>query len=298
MANFKVTELFGGWGHPGATIQGEGRFVGVPSVFLRVFGCNFECRGFGLPRGQKTVEPEEILHMVAANPSKYQTLNDIPLATTGCDSYASWHKGFRHLSKDYTTDELVEEIGKLSPTFEQHCHLVITGGEPLLIGQQKKYPELLEKLHHKYGLLSVTFETNGTQELCPEFIQWVNELDLPIKLYFSCSVKLECSGEPKDQRINFGAISSYEQCLIHNGQTRDDLWFKFVAGSKEDFDEVASIMNNEFAWFTQTVYIMPIGGTLDELNKYEPFVINECLERGYSFSPRYHVRAFGNSWGK
>ena len=33
------------------SVQGEGRFVGVPRLFLRVFGCNFECAGFGQPRG-------------------------------------------------------------------------------------------------------------------------------------------------------------------------------------------------------------------------------------------------------
>jgi len=32
----KVSEIF-------YSAQGEGRFVGVPSVFLRTFGCNFTC---------------------------------------------------------------------------------------------------------------------------------------------------------------------------------------------------------------------------------------------------------------
>ena len=41
----RVTEAF-------YSVQGEGRFVGVPSIFLRLFGCNFKCRGFGMPRGE------------------------------------------------------------------------------------------------------------------------------------------------------------------------------------------------------------------------------------------------------
>ena len=39
MEKIKVSEIF-------YSAQGEGRFVGVPSVFLRTFGCNFKCAGF------------------------------------------------------------------------------------------------------------------------------------------------------------------------------------------------------------------------------------------------------------
>ena len=58
MAKIKVSELF-------YSIQGEGRYQGVPSVFLRTFGCNFKCAGFGLPKGQLTKEVDGVAEQVA-----------------------------------------------------------------------------------------------------------------------------------------------------------------------------------------------------------------------------------------
>ena len=65
MSKLKVAEIF-------YSLQGEGRYAGVPSVFLRTFGCNFQCRGFAMPKGQITTEPDEIAEVV-------QTLPDAPL---------------------------------------------------------------------------------------------------------------------------------------------------------------------------------------------------------------------------
>ena len=83
----KVSELF-------YSAQGEGRYVGVPSVFLRTFGCNFTCSGFGCKPGEKSTEADEVAKRV----DLYKTFEELPLVATGCDSYASWHPDFKHLS--------------------------------------------------------------------------------------------------------------------------------------------------------------------------------------------------------
>ena len=53
MSKIKVSELF-------YSIQGEGKFSGVSSVFLRTFGCNFTCGGFGMPKGEISNERDVI----------------------------------------------------------------------------------------------------------------------------------------------------------------------------------------------------------------------------------------------
>ena len=89
----KVAEIF-------YSIQGEGRYVGVPSIFLRTFGCNFKCEGFGMPRGEKSTERHKIML------SEESTYDNLPLVRTGCDSYASWDTKFKSLSPVMTLEEI------------------------------------------------------------------------------------------------------------------------------------------------------------------------------------------------
>jgi len=281
MAKLKVAELF-------YSIQGEGRFMGVPSVFLRVFGCNFTCGGFGMDKGKESHERDYI----AAEVTKYATYKDLPLVSTGCDSYASWDVRFKHLSPVLSTDSITDTIMGLLPHKRwEDEHLVITGGEPLL-GWQRAYPALLDHDNNK-ALKELTFETNGTQDLSSEFRKYLNDnwtKPRKDKLTFSISPKLSVSGEKKEEAILPEIVAMYE-------------WFgfaylKFVVATQEDADEAEEAVNEyRKKGFTGPVYLMPLGGVESVYSLNNRRVAELAMKKGWRYSDRLQVPLFKNEWG-
>ena len=283
MSKLKIAELF-------YSIQGEGRYMGVPSVFLRTFGCNFKCAGFGMSKGELSAEAEEISE-VAHMFTKYE---DLPLVSTGCDSYASWHPSFKDLSPMLTSDAIVERTMEILPENKwQDAHLVITGGEPLL-GWQRAYPDLLD--HPKMQeLKEITFETNGTQKLTPEFkeflIKWRNtNHQLAREVTFSVSAKLSCSGEHPDEAIKPEVVCEYEEA----GYT----YLKFVVATEEDAEEALEAVDiYRAAGFTGPVYLMPVGGVESVYAMNNRRVADFAMKNGLRYSDRLQVPLFKNEWG-
>jgi organic radical activating enzyme len=280
MAKIKVAELF-------YSIQGEGRYMGVPSVFLRTFGCNFKCEGFGMPAGEKT---DEYLKVVPENYTKYE---ELPLVSTGCDSYASWDPRFKHLSPVVETDGIVEQIMEMLPHNRwQEEHLVITGGEPLL-GWQRAYPELLEH-HSMKALKELTFETNGTQLLSPEFYEYLNKWTYERLHYdtltFSVSAKLPCSGEKWEDAIQPKVVMQYSSI----GYT----YLKFVVATEQDVkDAERAIDEYQDAGFDGPIYLMPVGGVESVYALNNKAVALAAMKRGLRYSDRLQVPLFKNEWG-
>jgi organic radical activating enzyme len=283
----KVSELF-------YSLQGEGRFVGVPSVFLRTYGCNFTCAGFGCKPGEKSTGADEVAKVV----EKYATFLSLPLVETGCDSYASWHPAFKHLSPTVTTEDLVDQMLALTPNnmWTQNngndVHLVITGGEPLL-GWQLAYEELLSHPGMK-DLKNITFETNGTQELHDNFkqylIKWAKE-SKGREVTFSVSAKLSASGEAWEEAIRPEIVNQYQ----FYGHT----YLKFVVETVDHVDEaVRAVDAFRAGGFGGVVYLMPQGGVVTPYEANKINIANICCERGFNYSPRLHVDLWGNGWGK
>jgi 7-carboxy-7-deazaguanine synthase len=286
MSKIKVAELF-------YSIQGEGRYMGVPSIFLRTFGCNFKCSGFGMPRGELSNEADEIASVVHL----YNDYKELPLVSTGCDSYASWHPDFKHLSPVVETSGLAERIADILPHKQWvDEHLVITGGEPLL-GWQRAYPDLLD--HPKMaGLKEITFETNGTQKLTKEFRHYLLDWTLSKErgkrgqdaLTFSVSAKLSCSGEARHEAIRPDIVCEYQEV----GYT----YLKFVIATEKDAEEALETLDIYRAeGFEGPCYLMPVGGVESVYALNNRRVADFAMKNGLRYSDRLQVPLFKNEWG-
>lgn len=285
MTKIKVAELF-------YSIQGEGQYVGVPSIFLRTFGCNFTCGGFGMPRGQLSTERDE----VAKKMLDYNDYKDLPLVSTGCDSYASWDPRFKHLSPILTVEAIVNRIQSLLPDgkFSRDKHLIITGGEPLL-GWQRSFPALLDEIRNRnMNLTHLTFETNGTQKLSNDFHNYLHDLYMihGVEITFSVSAKLPSSGEKWEEAIRPDVIKQYVSIPGHRS------YFKFVVATKEDIQYAYKAVDEyNGGGVDLPVYLMPVGGVNSVYEMNERNVADFCRDSGFRFSPRIQVPLYKNEWG-
>ena len=276
MKRYRISEIF-------HSVQGEGRYTGVPSLFLRFWGCNFQCRGFG-----KSTLPE----------AGVDRLEDFPVLETGCDTEYAWNAAFRHLSEEMGADEICDRLEALVPSFQHpysglETHLVITGGEPML--NQAGIVTVLDALAVRDNLPSyITIETNGTQAPRQELADRISRYEGygSREWFWSVSPKLSLSGEAWDAAIRPNVVAAY-QMLSNAGQ------LKFVVdGSDAAWNEVARARNafrsTGVQWETT---IMPLGATRQQLEETQTDICKGALVRGYHFSARLHAWIFGNTPG-
>jgi organic radical activating enzyme len=244
-----------------------------------------------MPKGEQSKEVD----FVAAEVGKFLNYKELPLVSTGCDSYASWDPRFKHLSPVLDTDSVAEAVVDSLPYKEwKEEHLVITGGEPLL-GWQRAYPDLLN--HPKMrALKEITFETNGTQELTKEFKDhldrwgWGVPGNFDRQITFSVSPKLSVSGEKWDDAICPEIVAGYEWC----GYT----YLKFVIASPQDAEEAEEAVNAyRKAGFSGPVYLMPLGGTEQLYSINNRNVAELAMRKGWRYSDRLQIPLFKNAWG-
>ena len=284
------------------SIQGEGHYTGVATAWIRFFLCNLQCNGFGQidPTNPDTYD----LPFLDYDVSKIKRVEDLPVWEKGCDSSYTWAKKYKHLMGQETPQVLANKIvdvlknennpeGKfLHPVSKQHQHLCITGGEPLMPTGQEATIGIYRELQKQDNLpSSMTFETNGTQMLKPNFIDWVKEIDTEI--FFSCSPKLfTVSGEESKKAIKPEVVAEYRK-LSSKGQ------LKFVVGDKDrEWNEMEEALEKfRSAGVDWPVWIMPVGAREEEQSATAGEVAQKAFRRGYNVAARVHVYLFGNAIG-
>lgn len=245
-----------------ASMQGEGRYAGVPAIFLRVSGCNLHCGVKKEDLPDRDAEQQEY---------KRRQTDD---ATWTCDTLAM----FRPEGDLYEPSELASEWSERGflRKIEEGAHIVLTGGEPTVQGRQ--LAQFVRDLEASDPFVEV--ETNGTIRPDPP-LEWVTD-------QFNVSIKLSNSGMPEERRLNWDAIE------WHADNPKSD--FKFVVGREDDVSEILEIVQRS-GIDKESVYLMPAGYSQDDLRTTVPQVAELCTKYGFRYSPRIHVNVWDQAVG-
>ncbi|MFM7181819.1 MAG: 7-carboxy-7-deazaguanine synthase QueE [Verrucomicrobiales bacterium] len=152
--------------------------------------------------------------------------------------------------------------------------VVLTGGEPLL--QQSGLRMLATELRSRDSSYVFEVETNGT--LLPE-----EDLD-PLMDQYNVSPKLENSGNRHALRIRPSVLAWFA--------ASSKAWFKFVITSQDDLAEIRTIITDA-GISNERVILMPEGRTPEAIATHRELVVKLCLDHGYTFNDRLHLRLFG-----
>ena len=182
MAKYEWSEVF-------MSIEGEAKYAGHPTAYIRFTKCNFQCKGFNNPECCDT----QSLETLGFDPKDYADIYSIPLITKGCDSIYSWDEKFSHMWHKGTEEDLGNELKKVlphgsftNPNSGKSVILSLTGGEPTL--RAKFFKPLLESEALK-DCKHVLIETNCGVPLQWNFISDLNQwlcADTTRKLPLQC----------------------------------------------------------------------------------------------------------------
>jgi len=280
--------------------QGEGQYIGVPSLWIRFFLCNLQCNGFG--QIDPTDKDSWDLPYEKIDLTNITRVEDLPVFDKGCDSSYTWAKKFRHLMKDKETPEIIDELQSLLPhgAFKhpqtgQYNHMVFTGGEPMM--NQEAINSILHEFYARNNPAPyVTVETNGTKPLKESGLAAIAHTNdvLNGEWFWSVSPKLwNTAGERPERAIKPEVVGAYAEASPY-GQ------LKFVVnGSEAAWKEVEdNVKAFRDAGCNFPVWIMGVGGTLEGLKVTEADIADETIQRGYNYTSRVHVHIYGNAIGK
>lgn len=185
------------------SIQGEGKSLGRPSVFVRLSLCNLYCIWCDT---DYTWNWEN---------TKYPHLND----------ELSGYKKFKKEEQMVMLPD--EEI--ISEIIQYDCdNIILTGGEPLV--QQKELERFVQQLREAREGLHIEIETNGTLIPSPTLDQLLDQ--------YNVSVKLSNSAVEEKERLKTDALQFFSRSVKANFKfvVNEELDLKEIQALQEQFE--------------------------------------------------------------
>ena len=204
------------------------------------------------------------------------------IRTSGCNLRCRWcdtpYTSWSPEGDEMTVENILGVVEDYAAT-----HVVITGGEPMLM---KEMPDLTRRLKDcGYHITIETVATVYQQVAC----------DLA-----SLSPKLSNSTPWKDEggkyakkherlRLNVEVLNTFMKTYPYQ--------MKFVVDTPEDLDELEGLLTRLVGIDRTRVLLMPQGRTAGELNEKARWIAKLCKTNGFRFCPRVHIDLYGDTRG-
>ncbi|MEW4487708.1 7-carboxy-7-deazaguanine synthase QueE [Thalassoglobus sp. JC818] len=220
----------------------------------------------------------EIFHSIQGEgqhcgvPSSFVRTSGCNLRCWFCDTpHTSWNPE----GTEYSIEQLLALIE------DYNCeHVVLTGGEPLLVPDMVPLTKELSRRGHY-----ITIETAGTCFLPVE----ANLMSISPKLANSTPVGTNWQDRHEARR--------HRPEVIERLIREYDYQFKFVVDVPDDMSAVEEYLAGLSSYDTSKVFVMPQGTSVDELNQRMSWLSPGAEVRAWSVSPRRHIELFGNTRG-
>jgi 7-carboxy-7-deazaguanine synthase len=206
-------------------------------------------------------------------PSVFVRTSGCNLRCWFCDTpYTSWNPE----GDERSVESLVEE------TTSFHCeHVVITGGEPMLV---KEVAEFAERLKNEGK--HITIETAGTVDL-----------EVPADLMSISPKRANSTPNPETGWAERHDARRHRPDVINRLTTDYDYQLKFVVDRPEDVADVAEYLE-EFPHIDPgKVYLMPQAIDREPHAEKCGWLAEAAQKRGWQLCRRLHIELFGNKRG-
>ena len=248
------------------SIQGEGKYVGVPSLFIRVSGCNLRCcfkdsicdtaySSFNPEKGK--FDKDDVVTMLRNNPC----VMDIVIT------------GGEPLMFGEVLDDLIEYVCMVN---EMDYRITVeTNGT---FGPLKSVVDLY----------SISPKLCTSVPVAGKTYTYTHEGRTMTKTFSNEEV----------ERYN---ITRHNPAAIASLMEQADFQLKFVYSGPESLTDIDNlldeIMSINSGFEPEDVMLMPEGITPEQLDKNTQEAVEICIKRGWRFTDRLHIRIWGDKRG-